>query len=114
MDDFISDKRYDKMTEITPIQKALDSFIHEIDPTGEHTKVQTTLNKAWAEITGPSTIEHTISLFRRGKMIIVWVDNAAWANNMRMLESMYIEKLRDALNDPSINSVRVEVKRRKS
>ncbi len=113
MDEFLSDNRYDKMTEITPIQKALDSFLHEIDPTGEHTQVQTSLNRAWADITGPSTVEHTISLFRRGKMIIVWVDNAAWANNIRMLESMYVEKLKEALNDSSISTVRVEVKRRK-
>lgn len=113
MSDFVNNDTYDKMTEITPLKKALDSCLHELDPTGEHTQVQTTLNRAWEEITGPSTLEHTVALFRRGKMIVVWVDNATWASNIRMLESMYVEKMREALGDPSLETVRVEVKRRK-
>lgn len=97
----------------TSLKQALESLLHNIDPTGEKSNIQTRLTKAWEEITGPSTLEHTVALFQRGDTIVVWVDDATWASNIRMLESMYLEKISEALGDPTLRRVRVEVRRRK-
>lgn len=110
---FSSHDNYDKKTQITPFSKALESCMNNLDPTGQHTQFQSSLNKAWEKITGPATVDHTIALFHRGNTIVVWVDSAGWAQQMRLLEIQYIEKLQIELNDPSISRIRFETKRRK-
>lgn len=112
-DNYFSNDNYDKKTQITPFSQALESCLNNLDPTGKHTQLQTSLKKAWEKITGPATVEHTIALFQRGNSIIVWVDSAGWAQQMRLLEIQYIEKLQIELKDPSISRIRFETKRRK-
>lgn len=112
-DNFFTNDNYDKKTQVTPFSKALESCINNLDPTGKHIQLQTSLNKAWEKITGPTTVAHTIALFHRGNTIVVWVDSAGWAQQMRLLEIQYIEKLQKELNDPSISRIRFETKRRK-
>lgn len=109
---FFTNDNYDKYSKITSIQSALENCVNNLDPTGSHTQYQSALNRAWEKITGPSTIQHTIALFHRGSTIVVWVDSAGWAQQMRLLEISYIEKLQIELNDPSIKKMRFVTKRR--
>lgn len=75
----------------------LERMLEKLDPEGKKSNRQHELFRAWREITGPVTVEHTKGIFAEGSKVVVIVDSPLWAQELSLLAPTYKEKLNEYL-----------------
>jgi predicted nucleic acid-binding Zn ribbon protein len=64
----------------------------------------------WAEVVGESLAAHTTLLRVRDGVIVVAVDDPAWAAELRWMGDTLAARAREVLDDPTITGIEVRVR----
>lgn len=75
--------------------EVLPGALDRLGPTGLWTESR--IRRAWPEAVGPQVAEHAQIGRLRGRTLEVWVDNEAWATELRYLGDVVTDRLNAVL-----------------
>jgi len=92
----------------TPIGAALDRVAKGLGLSSAGALAK--LFAGWPEIVGAEIAAHTRPLEVRGDILIVAVDDPAWATQIRSLEPLVVERIEARLDEATIQQLKVRVR----
>ena len=96
--------------EPTPMRTGLDRLVRHLG--GPSADSMTALFDRWSEFVGATMGAHTRPVSVRGGVLVVAVDDPAWATEIRFLEPALKVRLNTELRDDAIASIEVRVRPR--
>jgi len=97
------------MNEPVPISKSLDGVVRSLR--GPSRKAVSGLFGKWVEAVGPHVADHVRPLKLDARVLVVEVDDPAWATQVRFLTPRIVERLREVAA-VEVDRVEVRVDRR--
>lgn len=105
--DFNEEKGLEKLSETTPLKEGLDQLVGRLDPERKKLQYQSNIQRIWEELVGPSTLEHTQSIYLKEKVLYIWMDSSVWANEINLLKELYFERFASDFPELEIREIRV-------
>lgn len=94
----------------SPLGSALDRVVGRLG--GPSADSLTTLYTDWDELVGARLAAHTRPVGLRDGVLVVGVEDPAWATEIRFLAPTLVERLRSGLEGAAVTSVEVRVRPR--
>jgi len=89
---------------------ALDRVVRRLG--GASADATTGLFERWPELVGEGVAASSRPLSIRGNVLMVAVDDPAWATQLRFLEAELLRRLADELGEGAVTSIEVRVRPR--
>jgi predicted nucleic acid-binding Zn ribbon protein len=98
--------------DIAPIRSLLDAVVGRMDPDGR--RYESEVVAAWGRVCGDEIAGHTLGHSFSDGELLVFVDTAAWANELSLMAEEMRRRLGEAVPQVSVTSIRFVVSRRVS
>lgn len=99
--------------ELKGIKDIVGRVLERADPAGRRYGAEAVA--AWKSIAGPDIVAHTKGFaVREGRELVVFVDSAAWANQLSLMSSDLVSRLNAHLGQKAIRSMRFTVSKKVS
>ena len=94
--------------EPSPIGLSLDRVVRHLG--GPSARTVSRLHALWSEIVGDQVAEHAEPGAVHDGVLRVYVDDPAWATQLRFLEGQIVERVRAVVGGDEVRSVEVRVR----
>lgn len=90
-----------------PVAASLDRVTKRLG--GPGADVMVAVFSHWAEIVGPSVAAHASPVSIRGGVLVIAVDQPAWAAQLRYLGADLLTRVRDATGSDQVSEIQIRV-----
>lgn len=91
---------------------ALDGVVGRLDRMSGGAYRSARVARAWERVAGPLVLSHTTGAHMKGDRLCVYVDGAAWANELAAMAEQYRESLNGEMGQDLVSTVSFTVSRK--